>query len=149
VPVVSIAAWLIAALALAIAEIVAPGIFLIFLALGALVTGVLAIVVADLRWQLVAFVVASAVAVLCGRSFYKRLLRGRDAAQGIGRGPIGEQGTVVDAIVGGRGKIKLRDSVWLAAGPDLPVGTKITVLRREGTLLHVGASERVPFETSI
>jgi membrane protein implicated in regulation of membrane protease activity len=142
VPVVSIAAWLIAALALAIAEIVAPGIFLIFLALGALVTGLLAIVVADLRWQLVAFVVASTVAVLCGRSFYKRLLRGRDAATGIGSGPIGEHGTVVDAIVDGRGKIKLRDSVWLAAGPDLPVGTKIMVLRREGTLLHVEASER-------
>jgi inner membrane protein len=147
--VVSTAAWLVAALALAIAEIVAPGIFLIFLALGAFVTGLLAILVADLRWQLVAFALASFFAVLCGRSFYKRLLRGRDAAREIGSGPIGERGTVVDAIVGGRGKIKLRDSVWLAAGPDLPVGTKITVLRREGTLLHVAASETLPPEMSI
>lgn len=140
----STAVWLIAALALAIAEIVAPGIFLIFLALGALVTGLLAIMVADLRWQLVAFALASVVAVLCGRSFYKRLLRGRDAAKGIGSGPIGELGTVVDAIVGGTGKIKLRDSVWLAAGPDLPVGTPVVVLRREGTMLHVGASGKTP-----
>jgi membrane protein implicated in regulation of membrane protease activity len=138
----STAAWLVAALALAIAEIVAPGIFLIFLALGAFVTSLFAILVADLRWQLVAFAVASFVAVLCGRSFYKRLLRGRDAAKGIGSGPIGEHGTVVDAIVDGNGKVRLRDSVWLASGPDLPVGTKITVLRREGTLLHVALSER-------
>jgi inner membrane protein len=141
---VSTAVWLIAALALAIAEIVAPGIFLIFLALGALVTCLLAIMVADLRWQLVAFALASFVAVLCGRSFYKRLLRGRDAAKGIGSGPIGEHGTVVDAIIDGRGKVKLRDSVWLAAGPDLPVGTPVVVLRREGTMLHVGASGKTP-----
>jgi membrane protein implicated in regulation of membrane protease activity len=139
--VVSFAAWLVAALALAIAEILAPGIFLIFLALGALVTGLLAIVVGDLRWQLVAFALASVIAVLFGRSFYKRLLRDRDAAKNIGSGPIGEHGTVVDAIVDGRGKVKLRDSVWLAAGPDLPVGTRVTVRRREGTLLHVAPSE--------
>ena len=36
---------------------------------------------------------------------------------------IGRRVTVVDAIVNGRGKVKVGDSVWLVEGSDCPVGT--------------------------
>jgi len=140
---VSIEYWLLLAIGLAIAEVVAPGIFLIFLALGAVVAGFSALATPDLRWQILVFVVASAAAVLLLRSLYRRLLAGKpDAASAVGRGPIGERGIVVEPIRDGRGKVKIRDTVWLAAGPDLPEGTPIVVDRRDGTLLHVQEHHR-------
>jgi inner membrane protein len=129
--------WLLLGLALAIAEVLAPGIFLAFLAIGAVATAAMAVAFADVRVQLVVFALASGIAVVFGRTLYRRLSARRDEASELGRGPIGEHGTVVDPIVGGRGKVKVRDSVWLAAGPDLAAGTPIIVARREGTLLHV------------
>ena len=42
-----------------------------------------------------------------------------------------------EAIVGGRGKIKAGDSLWLVIGPDLPVGTPIKVVGQDGVLLKV------------
>jgi hypothetical protein len=136
--------WLVIAIVLAIAEVVAPGIFLIFLAVGAIAAGLAALATPDLRWQLLVFVAASAAAVLALGSLYRRwLLAGRgDAASTVGRGPIGEHGTVVEPIRDGRGKVKVRDTVWLAAGPDLPEGTPIIVDRRDGTLLHVQEHRR-------
>jgi membrane protein implicated in regulation of membrane protease activity len=130
--------WLLVGLALAIVEVLAPGIFMIFLASGAIVAATAALLIDDVRLQLVVFAAASTVAVVFGRALYRRLLhRRRDAADELGRGPVNEHGTVVDPIIGGRGKVKVRDSLWLAAGPDLPAGAPIIVARREGTLLHV------------
>jgi len=131
--------WLLLGLVLAIAEVLAPGTFMIFVALGAFGAAAAALVLDDLRWQLLVFALASGMAVLFGRELYARLARRRDEASTIGSGPVGEHGTVVDAIVDGRGKVKVRDSVWLAAGPDLAAGTRIVVARRDGTLLEVRA----------
>lgn len=136
----SIELWLLLALALAIAEVLAPGTFLIFLGLGALAAGLSTLVTADIRMEILVFVVAGLLALLLGRALYRRILSRRDGASEIGRGPVHEHGVVVDPIVDGRGKVKVRDTVWLAAGPDLAPGTAIVVLRREGTLLHVRPS---------
>ncbi len=42
-----------------------------------------------------------------------------------------------EAIVGGRGKIKAGDSLWLVTGPDLPAGAQIKVIGQDGVLLKV------------
>jgi inner membrane protein len=136
----SIELWLLLVFALTIAEVLAPGTFLIFLGFGALAAGLSALVGAELRLQILVFVAASVIAVLLGRALYRRILTRGDGASEIGRGPAGEHGVVVDPIVDGRGKVKLRDTVWLAAGADLPAGTPIVVVRRAGTLLHVKPS---------
>ena len=140
--------WLLLAFVLTIAEIVAPGTFLFFFGIGALAAGLAVLANADLRLQVLVFVVASGLAVLFGRALYRRILARRDDASGIGCGPLGEHGVVVDPIVDGRGKVRVRDTVWLAGGPDLPPGAAIIVRRRDGTLLHVmplgSASARQP-----
>lgn len=131
--------WILAALMLAIAEVLAPGIFLIFFALGALTVALAARLfgVGDIVWQLATFVAATVFVLLVGHSFYRRFLAHR-AAEGIGRGPLGEPGVVEEPIVGGRGKVRVRDISWLATGPDLAKGTPIVVVGRpEGTLLEV------------
>jgi inner membrane protein len=136
--------WVLAAIALTVAEILAPGTFLIFFAVGALITAALSLVVASLVAQLGVFVVATVVALLAGSRLYRHLLSKR-AANRLGQGPIGEPGVVEEAIVNGRGKVRVRDIAWLATGADLPAGTPIVVTgRRGGTLLEVAARRHEP-----
>ncbi|MEP6881191.1 MAG: NfeD family protein, partial [Dokdonella sp.] len=50
---------------------------------------------------------------------------------------IGQHVTVVDAIVNGRGKVKVDDSVWLVEGADCAVGAVVKVVAVDGTTLQV------------
>ena len=45
--------------------------------------------------------------------------------------------TLDGAIVDGRGRLKIDDTVWLIAGPDLPAGTHVRVTGADNTLLRV------------
>lgn len=129
--------WVLTALVLAIAEVLAPGTFLIFFALGALITSAFALFASQISLQLAIFVVATLVALLAGNSVYRRYLSAAKPS-GLGRRPIGEQGVVEEDIIDGRGKVRVRDISWLAAGPDLPKGAPIVVTARlGGTLLKV------------
>ena len=65
--------WLIAAAALAIAELAAPGVFLVFLALAAGITGLALLALPDLPLaaQIASFAAWSVVSVMIGRRWYK------------------------------------------------------------------------------
>ena len=47
--------------------------------------------------------------------------------------------TLDQAIVGGRGRVRIGDSSWIAEGPDLPAGTRVRVVAVEGVVLKVQA----------
>lgn len=138
--------WLIAALALGIAELAAPGIFLVFLAIAAAITGVavFALPALPLAAQLGSFAVWSAVAVLIGRRWYgdypvtsaDALLNDRAARL------VGEVVTVEAAIEGGRGRVRVGDGAWPATGVDAPVGTQLRVIAiADGVLVVQALSE--------
>ena len=139
-------AWLITALLLGVAELVAPGVFLVFLAIAAAITGVLAFVLPDLSAaaQLTAFGAWSVGAVLVGRRWYRdypvdseaALLNDR-AAQMIGRVV-----TVEVAIQHGHGRVRVGDGAWSATGPDLPVGERARVVAVKGGVLEVAGLEQ-------
>lgn len=132
-------AWLIAAMVLAGAEIVAPGVFLIFLAGAAALTAVAAALGVPLAGQLGLFPLFALGSVWLGKSLYNRnpvptsdpLLNDRLARH------IGETVMVVGAIEHGSGRVKLGDSVWTAKGPDAEVGTRVRIVGAEGTCLRV------------
>lgn len=133
--------WLAAAAALGIAELLVPGVFLVFLALAAAIVGVTALVLADLPpiAQFGAFVAWSVVAVLIGRRWYRDypvetsdpLLNDRLARL------IGTTVTVVEPIAGGRGRVRVGDGEWPATGPDLPAGAQARIVGASGTVLTV------------
>jgi inner membrane protein len=50
---------------------------------------------------------------------------------------IGRMASLAEAIEGGRGKIRLADTVWIVEGPDLPVGARVRVIGCDGTVLQV------------
>ena len=124
-------AWLIAALVLGIAELAIPGVFLVFLAIAAAITGLATLVLADLpaAGQIASFAVWSVVAVLIGRRWYRDYpLATSDALLNNRAGRmIGQVVTVETAIVDGEGRVAIGDGSWSAHGPDAAVGARVRI----------------------
>ncbi|KQM70690.1 hypothetical protein ASE72_15030 [Sphingomonas sp. Leaf20] len=126
-------AWLIAALVLGIAELAAPGIFLVFLAIAAAVTGVALLALPELpiAVQLASFAVWSTATVLIGRRWYRDypvagadpMLNDRSARM------VGQIVIVETAIVDGRGRVLVGDGSWPARGDDAAAGTRVRITR--------------------
>jgi hypothetical protein len=135
--------WLLAAALLGILEIFVPGIFLVWMAAAAGITGILAALLPiALPFQLAIFGLLALAAVYSGRRYYERnpvpssdpLLNDRTARL------IGQSVTVVTAIEQGEGRVKVGDGVWTARGPDAPAGTRMVVTGAEGGCLRVDAA---------
>ena len=132
--------WLAAAILLGIGELFIPGVFLIFLAAAAAITGVASLVLTDLpvAAQLVSFAIWSGVTVAIGKRWYRDypvdsadpLLNDRVSRM------IGHVVIVSDAITGGNGRVRVGDGTWPASGHDAPVGTAVRIVGvADGTLL--------------
>ena len=138
------AVFLTLALLLAIGELVVPGVLLIWFAFAALCIGILALLVPTLPWWalLLVFAVVSAAAILVGRRFYGVNKDTQDEASDLHNrvaAQIGRRGVISQAIEydGGRGRVKLGDSTWLAYGPSLAKGSVVEAVAYEGTALEV------------
>lgn len=56
---------------------------------------------------------------------------------------VGEVVTVAEPIVHGRGRLAVGDSVWLARGPELLVGERVSVVAVDGSVLVVVPVDRL------
>lgn len=134
-------AWLVAGIMLCAAETLAPGMFLLWIGLAAMATGLLLFVAPlGLAWSLMVFGALAIVSVLLGRRFYgsqekesDRPFLNKRADALIGRDYILDQ-----PIKSGEGRIRVHDSVWRVRGRDMPAGTKVKVIGVEdGVVLTV------------
>ncbi|MFC7497874.1 NfeD family protein [Enterovirga sp. GCM10030262] len=139
--------WLIGAAVLGIAELLMPGVFLIWLAAAAAITGFAALIFAvPLAFQFALFALLALGAVTFGRRWYAShpvessdpLLNDRAARL------VGETVRVVAAIEGGQGRVKVGDGVWEARGPDAEVGARVRVVGAAGTCLKVEPVATLP-----
>ena len=119
--------WLVLGLVLAIAEMVVPGVFLIWFAAAALVVGLLSFVLPlSLPLEVALFAVLSVVSVVASR----RWLRGHPVISADpllnqrGQQLVGTSVTVTEAIEGGSGRVRCGDTEWLAQGPDTAAGAR-------------------------
>ena len=133
--------WVILGLVLIGGEVLAPGIFLLWLGLAALLTGAVVGLV-DLGWQTAALVFAglSLVAVFTGRLLTRRKGEEPDAATGLndrGRRLIGRVFRLEATMTGGEGRIRIDDSSWRVTGPELLAGSEVRVVRVDGATLVV------------
>lgn len=132
--------WLALGLFLVAAEIIVPGMFLIFLGLAALITGFAVwIFPISVPLQIVLFAVLSFAAVFIGRNFIRAnpVEEADPKMNKRGDRMAGETAVVVEAISDGSGRVKHGDSEWLARGPDLDVGAKVRILGSDGAVLNV------------
>lgn len=133
--------WLAAAALLAGVELVVPGVFLVFLAFAAAVTGAFTWLFPDLGigGQFASFAIWSAVAVAIGRRWYggdavassDPMLNDRAARS------VGAVVTAVTDFTHGEGRVRLGDGEWPARGPDMPAGTRAHVVAVDGLSLVV------------
>jgi membrane protein implicated in regulation of membrane protease activity len=136
-------AWGVAAVLLAAAEIVVPGVFLIWLALAAAVTFVVALGLGlPLAADFAIFAVVAIVSIYAGRTLYRReakqsdpLLNDRAARL------IGTRVVICEALVGGIGRARVGDGSWPASGPDMAEGQAAIVTGIDGNTLLVIRAE--------
>jgi membrane protein implicated in regulation of membrane protease activity len=139
--------WLIAAGLLAITELAVPGVFLVWLAGAALLTGLVTLITGiGLPAQLVLFGVSAAAMVLLGRQVYARMDHRTTDPLLNDRGGrlIGQTVTVVDAIANGEGRVKVGDGEWSARGPDAPAGARVRITGMQGSFLLVTPADALP-----
>lgn len=131
--------WWIAAVLLATAELFVPGVFLIWLALAAFITGIVAMLFdPPLAVDLAIFAVTAVASIYIGRNLYRRAERPTDPLlNNRAARAIGMRVTICEAITAGQGRATDGDSFWSAKGPDMAAGTIATVVAVEGNTLMV------------
>ena len=132
--------WLAIGLLLAAAEMAVPGVFLIWMAGAALITGLITwLVPIGLPLQIVIFAVLAIVAVFAGRRYLRTnpIQPADPMMNDRGARAVGEMVVVTHAIDGGTGRVRLGDSEWLAKGPDAEPGSRMRVAGHDGAVLIV------------
>lgn len=127
-------------------EILSPGIFLIFPGLAAGIVGIALIAMPGLDWrlQLLLFAVLAVTLIFVGRRVYGRMSEAEDHGGLNRRGDrlIGQTFPLANDMTGGRGKLHVGDTEWLArlgdgGADDHPAGAKMQVTAIEGATLIV------------
>lgn len=134
--------WLILGVALFILETIVPGVHFVWFGLAASLVGVLALTVGmTWEWQLITFGVVALLTVFVVRYFAGS--RGSVSEQPDlnvrGQYYVGRIVIVDQAIVAGRGRVRVGDTHWAAQGPDMDVGAEAKVVGVNGTVLVVEA----------
>lgn len=136
--------WMVLGFVLLVMEVVAPGIFMLWIGIAALLIGVVSLLIWDASFwtwevQVLAFLALSLVSALAG----KKLVGGRHDATDQpllnrrGAQMVGKMATLAEPIKDGRGRIKLGDTLWRVSGPDLPAGTQVRVISSADTDLEL------------
>ncbi|HEX2728090.1 MAG TPA: NfeD family protein [Beijerinckiaceae bacterium] len=133
--------WIILGLVLMGLELLAPGVFLMWLGLAAVLTGLVDWAF-GLSWQAATllFAVLSVVTMLVGRAVSRHPDEeetGRPSLNRRGHGLVGRVFMLDAPIAGGEGRIRVDDSVWRIIGPDVPAGASVRVVRVDGATLVV------------
>ena len=134
--------WWLLALLLIAAELVAPGYFLLWIGIAAAVMGVIMLLFPGLPFlaQAIIFAALSIAACIVYWKYIRpaaELRNDQPLLNRKGERMIGRRATVSAAIVNGRGKVRIADSVWLAEGEDCAEGAEVEVTGVHGTTLRV------------
>jgi membrane protein implicated in regulation of membrane protease activity len=139
--------WLIGGLLLLIAELIAPGVFLLFVGVAAMATGVFVLLFGlGLAPALVLFALYTAVAVMVGRKVYaNRAINSPDPLLNDRTGRlIGRVVTAASAIDAGSGRVRVGDSEWSARGGPAAAGEQVRIVGVDGNCLRVEIARQLP-----
>jgi membrane protein implicated in regulation of membrane protease activity len=132
--------WLTIGVLLAGFEMLVPGVYLIWLAIAAIVTGVLTgLLDLSLPMQVIDFVFLALISVFSARRFLRDspIVSSDPLMNRRGARMIGETAVVVQAIEHGSGRVHVGDSEWIARGPDVPAGQRVRITGHDGASLIV------------
>jgi membrane protein implicated in regulation of membrane protease activity len=136
--------WLIFGFIVMALELIAPGVFLFWFGLAALLVGLLSFVLHP-SWQaqFLMFAVFAAAAV----PVWRRLAWGQNAASKTNpflnrraEALVGREFTLEKPIIDGSGTVRIGDTIWRVAGPDAPAGSRVRIVQAEGANLTVAVA---------
>ena len=142
---IEVITWACLALLLIAAEVLMPGVFMLWLGIAAGVVFAVVLLVPGIPppWQALGFIVLSFATIVIYRRFFGQLdeqsdqpLLNRKAEQFVGKIFI-----LDTAIVNGNGRIKMGDALWTVTGPELPAGTRVRVIAADSMILTVVAAD--------
>ena len=139
--------WAIGGLLLLMAEVIAPGFFLVFVGAAAIATGLFTLMFdLGLAPQLVLFVLYTAVAVMIGKRWYAEPHEGdqRHAINDPARRMVGRTVTVVSDVDDHAGRVRVGDGEWSARGGPAAAGERVTVTGVDGNCLLVEPVRTLP-----
>ena len=136
--------WLIFGFILMALELLAPGVFMFWLGLAALLVGLLSFVF-NPSWQtqLLMFAVFSVAAVPLWRRFALKSAAASQSNPFLNKRTdalVGREFTLEKPIVDGSGTVRIDDTIWRVAGPDAPAGSRVRVVRADGASLTVAVA---------
>lgn len=134
--------WLVFGVLLMALEVFVPAMLVMWFGFGAIVTGLLLWLIPDmgLSWQLLIFAVVSGISVLGWRkSRFREENISSDSPDLNNRlhSHIGKEYVLTEAIINGRGTMRVGDTAWRVTGEDLPSGTRVRVTGVDGVLFTV------------
>jgi membrane protein implicated in regulation of membrane protease activity len=136
--------WLIFGVVLMALELLAPGIFLFWLGLAALLVGLLSFAIHP-SWQvqILMFAVFAAAAV----PLWRRIARNNSAVNKSNPflnkradALVGRVFTLEKPIIDGAGTVRIDDTIWRVAGPDAPAGSRVRIVQADGASLTVAVA---------
>ena len=134
--------WFILAALLFLLEVLAPGMFMLWLGLAAVIMGIVATTIA-LSWQvqLIGFAVLALVLVPAWRHFATKVEKPAESPflNRRAEGYVGRVFTLDKPIVDGSGAVRIDDTIWRVSGPDCPAGSRVRVAGTDGANLLVEA----------
>jgi membrane protein implicated in regulation of membrane protease activity len=136
--------WLIFGLILMTLELLAPGVFLFWLGLAALLVGLISFAIHP-SWQLqiLMFAVFATAAV----PLWRHVAHGNNAASKSNPflnkradALVGRVFTLEKPIIDGAGTVRIDDTIWRVAGPDTPAGSRVRIVQADGASLTVASA---------
>lgn len=132
--------WLTIGVVLAGLEMLVPGVYLIWLGIAAIITGVLTgLLHLSLPVQVIDFVFLSLIIAFSARRFLRDspIVSQDPLMNRRGARMVGQTAEVVQAIEHGSGRVHIGDGEWLARGPDVAAGERVRITGHDGATLLV------------
>jgi membrane protein implicated in regulation of membrane protease activity len=125
---------------LLVLEVLAPGVFMLWLGLAAMLVGAISIFL-DWSWQaqFIAFAVFSVAAIPLWRRLSMQVgtITDEPFLNRRAEALVGRIFTLEKPIVDGSGTMPIGDTVWRVTGADVPAGSRVKVVGVDGTALRV------------
>jgi membrane protein implicated in regulation of membrane protease activity len=136
--------WLIFGVILMALELIAPGVFLFWLGLAALLTGLVSFAF-NPSWQvqILMFAVFAAAAVPVWRHLARNSAAANVNSPFLNKRAdalVGRVFTLEKPIIDGAGTVRIDDTVWRVAGPDAPAGSRVRIVQADGASLTVAVA---------
>ncbi len=133
--------WMLAGAILLIGEVLTVGFFLLWFSIGAFIAGLLALLGISQFWQLLSFVVISAILFAISRKFAEKVTKSQPDGIGANR-MLGKTGIVLEEINNEKntGRVRIDQDEWRADSCNdnvIETGIRVKVIDVKGTRLIV------------